>query len=215
MTDAAFDLNAAVLDNSNLKSAAPPSQEHTPAEEKKRTDRRRPSIAARQRKVIATRAEPVPISKDKAVQRYQYWGLISALVVLELVWVGLWVLNGYLSILSLNQWIGMAVVPAAIVHLGISLCEQHLPRVKAMVLRHKMVEIWKVLRWIIWPVLFLVTLFDVVSSAAGIQWGAATRGMAYQGYVVILFTLLGAFIALASERLIVLTGVIIVRLVKR
>lgn len=209
MTDSTFDLGRAVLDNTGLPDVAPPDTA------KDAPVRRRPG-PPRAGRVVATRPASIPLSKDKAVQRYQYWGLVAALVVLELIWVALWLLNGYLSATFLRQWVGMSLGFGFIAHVAISLCEQHLPRAKATILRSpKSRDLWPSLRWIIWPLLFLVTLFDVTSSAAGLQVLAAGRSLPATGYVVIVYTLVGAFIALASERLIIMTGAVISRLVRR
>ncbi len=204
-----FDLKQAVMDNSGLK-AAPVAA--LPADPIVAPKRARPGP---RRRLVATKAATIPISKDKLVQRYQFTGLIAALVVLELVWVALWVANGYLSMTALSRWIGLAFGFGAVIHLCVSLCQQHLPRIKAIMFKYKMQDLWKVLRWVIWPLLFTVTLFDVLSSSSGIQLFFADRGWPYHGYAVFPITMLGSFIALASERLIVYTAMVIYRLVKR
>ena len=160
----------------------------------------------------------MPLLKDKGFAQYQFGGAVVALLSLGVFIVFILYLNIRFSVRFLSS-LQVGFGAALAIQLMVAIGEQHFPRLKRFFIRTNMYELWKVARWIVWPLLALCVLFDVYSTAAGLRLEVAQRLQAEPSFYTspllnTIWTAVGGVIALAPEPLLVVTLLATVRLLR-
>lgn len=222
-----FDLRQALLDNAAFgtpsvsQPAVPrtiPSVQPQPTIQKpQRRPRPMPHRAAKG--AVPTRVfEPAPpLLKDRNFLTYQFGGIMASLVALEVVLIGLLYLNVFFSLTWLQSALSVSVSIGLLIQALVAISEQHLPRMKRFFYRVQLQELWKAMRWVVWPLLLLATLFDVYSTAAGLRIEVLQRMPHLPSHVMLntIYTIVGGIIALIPEPLLVITSIALIRLFRQ
>ncbi len=155
----------------------------------------------------------VQVHRSVSYRFYSYVGLLLALCTAEALFVWGWFLNGSLTVAFLLRF-GVPLPLGWLVHLGVSVIEQHLWRAKSILIALRLHSLWAILWPGVYLLIFVVSLLDTGSSSIELAFTFNTWGLpwafAFPGYT--LSTLVGQVIAVGSEPLVVVTGILIARL---
>ena len=224
-----FDLRQALLDNAAFGSPpitqpttnprTPPARQETRPAVQKPQRRPHPIIQRAARGAAPTRVfEPAPpLLKDRNFLTYQFGGIVVSLVALECILMGLLYLNIVFSLTWLQSVMAIGIGLGLLIQVIVAVCEQHLPRMKRFFYRVQLQELWKAMRWVVWPMLLLATLFDVYSTAAGLRIEVMERLPHLPSHVILntIYTIVGGIIALIPEPLLVITSIALIRLFRQ
>lgn len=131
-----------------------------------------------------------------ALAAYHTWGLIILLGVLFGIFLFLWLGNGVSTVGTLWGWAGVPIWGGSIIHIVVSLFERHALKLKPLILRLLGEQVWRVLRLILYPLVWAVGVVDVASTAMAIAYLRWQAGAEWHGLLnAVVYTGLGLVIA--------------------
>jgi len=156
-------------------------------------------------------AEKRQKSPRRVLKNYYRVAVILALSLLLAFWVGLWILNG-ISTVGFVWALGGSIGAGVGLHLVISVLEQHLLRAKAYI----GADLWPVLRWPIYVLVFLVGFFAIgASTGAGLFAGWHWQWWGYGFTPTSFCTMIATGIAVLPEPFGVITAIALYRVIKQ
>lgn len=160
------------------------------------------------------KSQSINPSNSAGYARYQFAGFFAALLLALVAFGLLWILNGYLTIQFFARF-GVAIWLGLLLHLIISVIEQHLWRARRVLKWIGLDELWPVLRFVVYPAILIVGVVDTGTNATELvlladRWGWPALTLASNTA----WTLLAEFIAVAAEPLFVMTLIVTIRVVR-